>query len=166
MATNENLQAAFAGESQANRMYLAFAKKAEEDGFPGVAKLFRATAEAETVHAHAHFRVMGKINSTEDNLKAAIEGERYESKEMYPEFVSEAEKEGNRGAAVSFKNALAVEEIHHGFYNDALAALKEGKDIEVTKISICPVCGNTIKGDVPDRCPICGVPGAKFYEVK
>jgi rubrerythrin len=166
MATNENLQAAFAGESQANRMYLAFAKQAEADGLPGIARLFRATAEAETVHAHTHFRVMGKINKTEDNLEAAIAGEHYEYTKMYPEFLSEAESEGNQGAMATFKNALAVEEIHHGFYTEALNALKAGGDIEVTKISICPVCGNTIKGDVPEKCPICGVPGAKFIEVE
>lgn len=166
MTTNNNLQAAFAGESQANRMYLAFAKKADEDGFPGIAKLFRATAEAETVHAHAHFRVMGKIKSTEENLRSAIDGEAYEYKEMYPGFLTESESEGNQPATYSFKNALAVEEIHHGFYSEALESLKAGKDIAVTKISICPVCGNTVKGDVSDKCPICGVPADKFFEVK
>jgi rubrerythrin len=147
-------------------MYLAFAKKAEADGFPGIAKLFRATAEAETVHAHAHFRVMGKIKGTEDNLQAAIEGEAHEFKTMYPEFLSEAEAEGNQQAVFSFKHALAVEEIHHGFYSEALSALKAGNDIPVTAISICPVCGNTVKGDVPEKCPVCGVPAEKFYEVK
>jgi rubrerythrin len=166
MTTKDNLQAAFAGESQANRMYLAFARQAETDGFPGIAKLFRATAEAETVHALTHFRVMGKINKTEENLKAAIEGERYECQEMYPEFVAGAEGEGNKGAVATFKNALAVEEIHHGFYTEALNALKAGGDIPVTRIHICPVCGNTVKGDAPDNCPICGVPGSKFFEVK
>jgi rubrerythrin len=166
MGTTENLQAAFAGESQANRMYLAFAKKAEADGYPGIAKLFRATAEAETVHAHAHFRVLGKIKSTEENLQAAIDGEAHEFKEMYPGFIAEADKEGNQQATFSFKHANAVEEIHHGFYSEALNSLKGGKDIPVTKISICPVCGNTIKGDVPDKCPICGVPAAQFFEVQ
>jgi len=166
MATNDNLKAAFAGESQANRMYLAFAKKAAEDGFPGIAKLFRATAEAETVHAHAHFRVMGKIKGTEENLQAAIDGEAYEYKEMYPQFVSEAEAEGNQPALFSFKHAMAVEKIHHDFYSEALAALKAGKDIPQTKITICPVCGNTMKGDAPDKCPICGVPHDRFIDVK
>jgi rubrerythrin len=166
MASNDNLQAAFAGESQANRMYLAFAKKAEEDGYPGIAKLFRATAEAETVHAHSHFRVLGKIQGTAENLESAIAGEAHEYKEMYPEFVAEAEKEGNQQAAFSFKHAMAVEEIHHGFYSEALESLKAGKDIPDTTISICPVCGNTVKGGLPDKCPICGVPGERFFEVK
>ena len=165
MATKENLEAAFAGESQANRMYLAFAKKAEADGFPGIAKLFRATAEAETVHAHTHFRVLGRINDTASNLKSAIEGEAYEYKSMYPEFLAEAEKEDNKPAIATFKNALAVEEIHHGFYSEALAALEGGKDIDVTPIYICPVCGNTVKGEVPETCSVCGVPGSKFYAV-
>jgi len=166
MATSDNLKEAFAGESQANRMYLAFAGKAEEDGHPGIAKLFRATAEAETVHAHAHFRVMGNIKGTEENLQAAIEGEAYEFKKMYPDFLAEAETEGNKQAVVSFKYALAVEKIHHGFYSEAQQALKSGKDIPETAISICPICGNTVKGDVPERCPICGVPGERFIEVK
>jgi hypothetical protein len=106
MTTAKNLKEAFAGESQANRMYLAFAKKAESDGFPQVAKLFRAAAAAETVHAHAHFRVMGGVKGTTDNLQAAIDGEGHEFKDMYPEFLSEAEKEKNTAAAVSFRNAL------------------------------------------------------------
>ena len=166
MATNENLKEAFAGESQANRMYLAFAKKAEEDGYPGIAKLFRATAEAETIHAHTHFRVMGNIKGTAENLRTAIAGEAHEFKTMYPGFLAEAEGEGNKQAAFSFKYALAVEEIHHGFYSEALDSLKAGKDIPETKISLCPVCGNTVKGDVPEKCPICGVPGERFFEVK
>ena len=120
MATIDNLQEAFAGESQANRKYLAFAKKAEEDGLPQVAKLFRAAAEAETVHAHAHLRVMGGIKSTVENLEAAIEGEGSEFQEMYPKFLAEAQEEGLKPAEFSFKNALAVEEIHHGLYSKAL----------------------------------------------
>ena len=126
MATTENLKDAFAGESQANRKYLAFAEKAEKDGFPQVAKLFRAAAAAETVHAHAHLRAMGGINDTTDNLKAAIAGEGFEYQEMYPEYVAEAEAEGNKRALYSFKNALAVEEIHHGLYTAALEAVKAG----------------------------------------
>jgi rubrerythrin len=166
MSTADNLQAAFAGESQANRKYLAFAKKAEQDGFPQIAKLFRAVAEAETVHAHAHFRVMGGIQDTAANLQAAIDGEDYEVKTMYPEFLEEAIKEGSKPAEMSFKHALAVEKIHFGFYTDALGSFKAGKDLEATSIHICPVCGNTVKGDLPDKCPICGVPRDKFFEVK
>jgi rubrerythrin len=161
----DNLAEAFAGESQANRKYLAFAKKAEEDGMPQVAKLFRAAAAAETIHAHAHFRVMGGIKSTAENLQAAIDGEGEEYKSMYPKMVAEAQAEGNKPAEYSFKNALAVEEIHHGLYSKALEAVKAGNDLPEKKIYVCPVCGNTVEGDVPDSCPICGVPGSKFEEV-
>jgi rubrerythrin len=165
MATQDNLQAAFAGESQANRKYLAFAKKAEADGYPQVAKLFRAAADAETIHAHAHFRVMKGINDTAANLKAAIEGEGYEFKQMYPDFLKEAESEGNQPAAYSFKNALAVEEVHHGLYDKALKAVESGSDLPATKVYVCEVCGNTVEGDAPDKCPVCGAPKAKFFEV-
>jgi len=166
MATSDNLEAAFAGESQANRKYLAFAKKAEQDGFPQVAKLFRAAAEAETVHAHAHLRVMGGVQDTAANLEAAVEGEGYEFKDMYPQFLSEAESEGAKPAVTSFKYALAVEGIHHGLYVEALEAVKAGKDLPEAKIWVCPVCGNTVKGQPPEKCPICGVPGDRFTEVK
>lgn len=161
----DNLQAAFAGESQANRMYLAFAKKADADGFPQVAKLFRAAAEAETVHAHAHFRAMGKVKSTAENLAEAQAGEGYEFQEMYPPFLKEAEAEGNKAAATSFKNALAVEEVHHSLYSKALEAVKSGSDLPGTAIYICPVCGNTVEGGIPDICDVCGAKGEKFVEV-
>ena len=166
MATIDNLKDAFAGESQANRKYLAFAKKAEAEGLPQVAKLFRAAAEAETIHAHAHLRVMGGINSTKENLHVAIEGEGHEFKNMYPGFVSEAQSEGNKPAEISFKNAMAVEKIHHGLYSEALKAVESGSDLPAGKIYVCPVCGNTVKGQAPDKCPICGVPKEKFFEVK
>lgn len=166
MTTMDNLQTAFAGESQANRKYLAFAKKAETDRFPQVAKLFRAAAEAETVHAHAHLRVMGGIKSTADNLKAAVEGEGYEFKTMYPKFVSEADAEKNQAAGISFKNAMAVEQIHHGLYMSALTAVEKGKDLPSAAIYVCAICGNTVTGSAPDKCPICGAPKAKFAEVK
>jgi len=165
MATNDNLAEAFAGESQANRKYLAFAKKAEEEGLPQVAKLFRAAAEAETIHAHAHLRVMGGIKDTLANLQEAAEGEGHEFREMYPPYLAEAESEGNKPAAFSFKNALAVEEIHHGLYNEAIEAVKAGGDLPEASIRICPVCGNTVKGSAPDKCPICGVAGEKFVEI-
>ena len=165
MATTENLQEAFAGESQANRLYLAFAKKADLDGKPQVAKLFRAAAEAETIHAHAHLRVLGGVKTTEDNLKTAIEGEAHEFKSMYPEFLEAAIAEGNKPAEVSFKNALAVEEIHHDLYSKALAAVEAGIDLEAAPIYVCPVCGNTIEGSAPEKCPICNVPGEKFAEI-
>jgi len=166
MSTMENLAAAFAGESQANRKYLAFAQKADEDGYPQVAKLFRAAAEAETVHAHAHLRVMGGINDTAKNLEEAIAGEGHEFKEMYPGFLAEAQAEGLKPAEFSFKNALAVEEIHYGLYSKALEAVKSGNDLSATPIFVCPVCGNTVEGGVPDTCPVCNVPGSKFFEIQ
>ena len=165
MATSDNLKEAFAGESQANRKYLAFAKRAEQDGYPHVAKLFRAAAEAETVHAHAHLRVMDGIKNTDENLQAAIEGEGFEFQQMYPKFLAEAEAEDNKPAVFSFKHALAVEEIHHGLYTEALEAVKSGSDLPETKIFVCAVCGNTVKGEAPDKCPICGAPKNQFYEV-
>jgi rubrerythrin len=165
MSTMDNLQEAFAGESQANRMYLAFAKKADGDGLSQVAKLFRATAEAETIHAHAHFRVMGMIKDTVENLEAAVAGEAHEFESMYPAFLAEAQTEGMKPAEFSFKNALAVEEIHHGLYSKALAAVKGGGDLPATSIYVCPVCGNTVEGSVPENCPVCNVPGSKFVEI-
>jgi len=165
MSTNENLQEAFAGESQANRKYLAFAKKADDEGLPQVAKLFRAAADAETVHAHAHLRVLGGIKSTQENLAEAIEGEGHEFKEMYPGFLAEAEKEGNKPAVFSIKNALAVEEIHHGLYGEAFTAVKSGADLPSAKIFVCQVCGNTVYNDVPDKCPICNAPKDRFTEI-
>jgi len=165
MTTMDNLQEAFAGESQANRKYTAFAKKADEDGLPQVAKLFRAAAAAETVHALAHLRVMGGIKSTAENLEAAIEGEGHEFKEMYPEFLELAREEGEKPAEISFKNALAVEKIHYGLYSNALEAVKNGGDLPAAAIYVCPVCGNTVEWDVPDTCPICNVPGSRFMEI-
>ncbi len=167
MATIDNLRAAFAGESQANRKYLAFAKKADADGFRQIAKLFRAAAEAETVHAHAHLRAMGGIGTTQENLDAAIAGEAYEVRDMYPAFVAEAEKEGNKAALASFRNALAVEKVHHALYTGALEAFKLGRDLKGERIWVCPVCGNTVVGaEPPEKCPVCGVPGDKFFEAK
>ena len=166
MATSDNLKAAFAGESQANRNYLAFAKKAEEEGFPQIAKLFRAAAEAETVHAHAHLRVMGGVKGTPDNLQAAIDGEGYEFQKMYPKFVAEAQAEGNQPAVISFRNAMAVEEIHHGLYCGALKSLKAGKDLPGSRMFVCQVCGNTVLGEPREACRICGAPKERFVEVK
>jgi len=165
MATSDNLQEAFAGESQANRKYLAFAQKAEADGYPQVAKLFRAAAEAETVHAHAHLRVMGGIKGTTENLEAAIEGEGFEFQQMYPKFLAESQAEGAKPAEFSFKNALAVEEIHHGLYSKALAAVQAGNDLPATALLVCPVCGNTVEGSAPEKCTVCGVPGERFAQI-
>ncbi len=166
MATTDNLQEAFAGESQANRKYLAFAKKADEDGLAQVAKLFRAAARAETIHAHAHLRVLGGIGSTAENLEAAVEGEGFEFQQMYPKMLAEARADGSKPAEISFRNALAVEEIHHGLYSKALEAVKGGGDLPAGAVHVCPVCGNTVEGSVPDRCSVCGVAGEKFTEIR
>ena len=166
MASLDNLKAAFAGESQANRRYLAFAKKADAEGFKQVAKIFRAAAEAETVHALAHFRVMGGVKDTAANLVEAAEGERYEFQEMYPPFLAEAQKEGHKAAAASFKNALVVEEIHNRLYREALDSVKQGKDLSTQSIFVCSVCGNTVIGAAPDTCTVCNVGKDKFVEVK
>ena len=165
MSTTDNLKAAFAGESQANRKYLAFAKKAEEEGYPQIARLFRAAAEAETVHAHAHFRVLGGVKGTEANLEAAIEGEGEEFKKMYPAFIALAEKEGNKQALMSFNFANAVEQIHYNLYKGALESFKQGKDLPKAPIFVCGICGNTVN-EAPDKCPICGAPKVRFAEVK
>ncbi len=166
MSTTDNLKEAFAGESQANRRYLAFAKKADEDGFPQVARLFRAAAEAETVHAHAHLRVLGGVKDTSENLKEAMAGEGFEFQEMYPKFLAEAKSDGNKPAEFAFKHALAVEEIHHGLYGQALGAVKAGKDLPEKRIFVCSVCGNTVYGEPPDVCPVCSNPKTAFFEVK
>jgi rubrerythrin len=166
MSTYENLMAAFAGESQANRKYLAFAKKAEEEGFPQIAKLFRGAAEAETVHAHAHFNVVGGVKTTIDNLKAAIEGEGYEFTKMYPEFLEVALKENNKKAEISIKNAMAVEKIHYDLYTEALNVLKSGKDMEKADIYVCQVCGYTAVGNAPEKCPVCSAMRERFFAVK
>ena len=165
MSTADNLKKAFAGESQANRKYLAFAQKAESDGYPQVARLFRAAAEAETVHAHAHLRALGGIKDTAANLEAAIEGEGFEFQEMYPKFLKEAEAEGNKPAVFSIRNALVVEEVHHGLYGKALESVKSGSDLPASKIVVCSVCGNTIEDEPPEVCPVCGVPGERYFEV-
>ena len=166
MSTSDNLKEAFAGESQANRKYLAFAKKAEKDGFPQVARLFRAAAEAETVHAHAHLRVLGGIKSTAENLEEAAAGEAHEFTSMYPGFVAEAQAEGNKAAEISCKNAMAVEKQHHALYEGALAAVKAGGDLPESVIHVCDVCGCTLLGDAPDACPVCGAKKERFFEVK
>lgn len=162
MSTKENLAEAFAGESQANRKYLAFAKQAEVDGYPQVARLFRAAAHAETIHAHAHLRAMGGIKKTAENLAEAIEGEGFEFQKMYPPYLEEAQKEGDKLAEISFRNALAVEEVHHDLYQKAAAAVKSGGDLASRPVYVCEVCGNTVYDNAPDRCQVCSVPRERF----
>ncbi len=162
MSTMDNLKEAFAGESQANRKYLAFAKKADAEGHTQIAKLFRAAADAETVHAHAHLRVMGGISSTEENLKGAIEGETEEFEEMYPGFIEEAKSEDNKAAVITFENANAVEKIHADLYKKALENMANNEEIDYY---VCQVCGNTVENEAPEKCPICGVPASKFIKI-
>lgn len=151
--THDDLQAAFAGESQANRKYLAFAEKAEREGHKRVAKLFRATAEAETVHAHSHLRALGGIKSTRENLEAAIGGETYEFEKMYPPMIEQARAEGNKKAEMSFNYANEVEKGHARLYKKALEELgKEGPKVDYY---VCKVCGHTVEGEPPDSCPVC-----------
>jgi rubrerythrin len=161
--TAENLKTAFAGESQANRKYLAYAMKADKEGYPQIAKLFRAAAEAETIHALGHLQNLGVVGSTLDNLKDAIAGETYEYTEMYPPMAAQAEKEGHR-AKTMFKWANAVEKVHADLYQQALAALQAGRDLSAMEIYLCPVCGHLELGAAPEKCPVCGTPGAKFQK--
>ncbi|KAF0182844.1 MAG: rubrerythrin [Nitrospirae bacterium] len=160
--TMNDLAEAFAGESQANRKYLAFAKKAEQDGFPQAAKLFRAAAEAETVHAHAHLREMGGIRTTKENLAEAIGGETHEFESMYPAMIEHAKAEANQGALRSFMYANAVEKIHADLYKKALENL--GKN-EAVEYYVCQVCGNTVENEAPDECPICGAKKQAFKKI-
>ena len=159
--TQENLMAAFAGESQANRKYLAFAAVADKEGMPQVAKLFRAAAAAETIHAHAHLKNAGHIGTTEENLKAAIEGETYEFTKMYPEMIKDAEAEGNTAVAKYFDFANKVEEVHANLYKKALA---DPKGLASTDYYVCRVCGYTHEGPC-DSCPVCGGGAAAFSKV-
>jgi rubrerythrin len=164
--TDENLKAAFAGESQANRLYLAFAKKAQEEGLTQIAQLFKAAAEAETVHAMNHLRVLGQVKQTADNLGTAISGETYEFKKMYPEFIEEAKKEGNNQAVQSFDYANKVEQIHAKLYQKALDSVKNKTSQAKADYYVCPVCGNTFEGSVPDKCPICDTLKKMFKKIE
>jgi rubrerythrin len=161
----DSLKAAFAGESQANRKYLAFAKKADEEGFPQIARLFRAAAAAETIHAHNHLKAMDGVQSTAENLKAAIGGENYEVVSMYPPMLAEAETEGDKRAARSFKWALEVEKIHEALYRKAAEIQGKGKDTPAVTYYVCPICGYTHEGPMEGRCPVCNNPGEKFEKI-
>jgi rubrerythrin len=161
--TEQDLQEAFAGESQANRKYLAFAKQADKEGFPAAAKLFRAAAEAETVHAHAHLKALKGIKSTAENLKVAISGEIHEFKSMYPAMIEDAKKEGHKAAEQSFTYANAVEEVHAELYQKALENLEKESNVEC--YYVCSVCGYTHKNDAPDECPVCKAKAKAFVRV-
>ena len=157
------LMEAFAGESQANRKYLAFAKQAEKEGYHQVAKLFRAAAAAETVHAHAHLRAAGGIRSTVENLKEAIQGETHEFKEMYPEMIAAAQAEGNKAAERTFTYANEVEKVHAGLYEKALANLDKPEESDYF---VCNVCGYTCEKEPPAKCPVCGTAAKAFSKVE
>jgi rubrerythrin len=159
----KNLMDAFAGESQANRKYLAYAKQAEKDGHTQVAKLFRAVAEAETIHAHAHLKVAGKINSTEENLKDAVAGEKWEFTDMYPEMIKKAEEEGNKKAVKSFTWANEVEKVHAELYQNALDNLGSNEDVDYY---ICPLCGHTVAGKPEENCPICLAKASSYFKAE
>jgi len=163
--TIENLKAAFAGESQANRRYLAFAEKAEKEGLTQAAKLFRAAAEAETIHALNHLRITGEIKSTIENLDAAVSGETFEFKEMYPKYLSIAKQEEKNQAAWSFDVANKVEQVHAGLFSKAVEALRNNKELTKIDYYVCSVCGNTVEGMAPEKCPICGAPKTKFFKI-
>ena len=165
--TQNNLRAAFAGESQANRKYLFFAERADKDGFPQVARLFRAVAEAETVHARRQLQTLeGGIEDTAKNLEAAIDGELYESTEMYPDFIKQAESENNKAATLGFTWANKVEELHADLYDKALQAVKGGKSMKDEPYYICQGCGYTAGGSAPEKCPVCGAPMSRFKKVE
>ena len=163
-STEDNLKEAFAGESQANRKYLAFAKQADKDGLPNIAKLFRTTAEAETIHAEGHLAALGGIGSTAANLQAAIDGETHEYTEMYPPMLKTAEAEGHKAKRM-LGYAVVAEAVHAKLYQLALEAAQRGEDLTETKFYLCPICGNLELGSPPETCSICGVKGEKFIQV-
>jgi len=162
--TKENLATAFAGESQANRKYLAFSRQADKEGLPQIAKLFRATAEAETIHALGHLANMGGIASTKENLEAAVAGETYEFTEMYPPMLEQAKAEGHR-AKTMLGFATSAEKVHAGLFKQALDAMKRGEDLTKMEVFLCPICGDVEFGVPPDKCPICGAPASRFQRI-
>ncbi|MGM5484203.1 MAG: rubrerythrin family protein [Nanobdellota archaeon] len=166
METKKNLQKAFEGESQANRKYTSFSRKAEEDGYKQIAKLFRAAAEAETVHALNHLKALGEIKTTEENIKSALEGETFEYENMYPPMIEQAKEEEQPEAQKSFNYANKVEEIHSNLYKKALDSAKSGKDLEQKELYVCEICGNTVENNAPDVCPICGAKKEQFKKIE
>ncbi len=161
--TEQNLGAAFAGESQANRRYLAFAKQADNEGYRQIAKLFRAAAEAETVHAHAHLRALKAINKTAENLKDAISGETHEFKQMYPDMIEAAKQEGHKVAERSFTYANKVEEVHANLYHKALEKMDKLEEVDYY---VCSVCGYTCETEPPETCPVCSAKSKAFFKVE
>ena len=158
--TVENLKAAFAGESQANRKYTYFAEKADSEGYKQIAKLFRAAAHAEAIHARSHLRALAAIQGTAENLQAAIDGESYEVTSMYPEFIDEARLAEEKKALRSFTWAYEVEKVHEALYRQALASM--GEDGTAVDYYVCPICGYTHAGPMSENCPVCGTLADKF----
>jgi rubrerythrin len=165
MATLENVKEAYAGESQANRKYLAFSEKAAEEGYKNIATLFKAASEAEAIHAKKLLKVLGAIGPTQNNLKESISGETHEFTIMYPGFVKLAEAEKKTDAVLAFTHAMKAEQVHANLYQKALALLQSGNDMGREKVFLCPVCGNIELGKAPEKCPICGVFGKQFREI-
>jgi rubrerythrin len=160
--TEENLKAAFAGESQASQKYLAFSAQARAEGYPNVARVFEAIAYAESTHARNHLSVMGGIGSTQENLKAAFAGETFEIDEMYAAYDAVAKLQGNAEAQTSIRYARTAEVDHQGIYDATAKGEAGGKDAAATQIHVCPICGHTVIGDAPDECPVCGTAGSYF----
>ncbi len=160
--TRHNLKEAFAGESMANRKYLAFARQADSEGYPQVAKLFRAAAEAETIHATDHLKALGMIQSTEENLRSAIEGETYEYTKMYPDFIATAKEENAEVIAKKLALVGKAEEVHAGLYEKALKNLASK---ETTELFLCTVCGHIAEGEAPETCPVCGAKKQAYRRV-
>lgn len=162
--TEENLKAAFAGESQAHMRYLIFSEKAEREGYPNVARLFKAIAFAEQVHATNHYRELGGINASPQNLQVAIDGETWEVEEMYPAYLAVAQLQEEKGAQRSMGYALEAEKIHAAMYKGAKKAAEAGKDLEIGALYICSVCGHTVEGEPPERCPVCNAKREKYVK--
>jgi rubrerythrin len=160
--TRSNLEAAFAGESQAHMRYLIFADKAEKEGYPNVARLFRAFSFAEQIHATNHFKDLKGIGDTAENLQAAVDGETHEVEEMYPAFKAVAELQEEKGALRSFNWAMEAEKVHFELYDQAKTAVQGGQDADISDVFICEVCGWTGTGEAPDKCPLCGAPAKRF----
>ncbi len=163
--SQDNVMEAFAGESQASQKYLAFAKVADKEGHSQVAKLFRAAARAEHIHAQNHLKTTDEIGDTADNLESAANGEAAEFKDMYPGFIKDAQAEGESDVERSFDYANKVEEIHYNLYNKAIEAVKSGDKLPEVPIYVCQFCGNTVEGDAPEKCPVCGAPKKYFQKI-
>ncbi len=160
--TQENLESAFAGESRAHLRYLIFAEKAEDEGFPNLARLFRALAFSEQIHATNHFKALGRLGNSSQNLEAAIAGETLEVEEMYPAYIEVAKLQGEANAQRSMERAMEAEKVHADLYRRAKMAADQGKDVDLGPICVCSKCGWTVEGEAPDRCPLCGAPKEAF----